>query len=100
MRFALDSRNIGLTQTIKALGCRSWGLAVLKNLQRLIEEKKDAGRNKQRLDQIRQTFIGYLDPVTLVSRAKLVLNRNNDTYFQTYTIFSPCSIRTVSMSTK
>jgi len=61
-------------------------LAVLKNLQRLINEKKEADRNKQRLDQIRQTYIGYLDPVTLVSRSKLMLNRNNDDYFQTYIV--------------
>lgn len=61
-------------------------LAVLKNLQRLIDEKKDAERNKQRLDQIRQTYIGYLDPVTLVSRSKLTLNRNNDAYYQTYIV--------------
>ena len=61
-------------------------LAVLKNLQRLIDEKKDPERNQQRLQQIRQTYIGYLDPVTLVSRSKLTLNRNNDTYYQTYLV--------------
>jgi hypothetical protein len=61
-------------------------LAVLKNIQRLIDEKKDPDRNKKRLDQIRQTYIGYLDPVTLVSRSKLTLNRNNDSYFQTYIV--------------
>ncbi|MGH9900008.1 MAG: DUF262 domain-containing protein [Pyrinomonadaceae bacterium] len=61
-------------------------LAVLKNLQRFISEDKDAGRNQQRLEQIRQTYIGYLDPVTLVSRSKLTLNRNNDTYYQTYLV--------------
>jgi hypothetical protein len=61
-------------------------LAALKNMQRLIDEQKDAGRNKQRLDQIRQTYIGYLDPVTLVSRSKLSLNRNNDNYYQTYIV--------------
>ena len=61
-------------------------LAVLKNLQRLIDENKDADRNRQRLEQIRQTYIGYLDPVTLVSKSKLTLNRNNDTYYQTYLV--------------
>jgi hypothetical protein len=61
-------------------------LSVLKNLQRLIGENKDADRNRQRLEQIRQTYIGYLDPVTLVARSKLTLNRNNDTYYQTYLI--------------
>src|SRR5690606_38536271 len=61
-------------------------LAVLKNIQRLIDQKKDAENNQRRLEQIRQTYIGYLDPVTLVSRSKLTLNRNNDTYFQTYIV--------------
>jgi hypothetical protein len=61
-------------------------LAVLKNLHRLIADKKDAERNQPRLDQIRQTYIGYLDPVTLVSRSKLTLNRNNDNYYQTYLV--------------
>jgi hypothetical protein len=56
------------------------------HLQRLINENKAAEKNKQRLDQIRQTYIGYLDPVTLVSRAKMTLNRNNDNYYQTYIV--------------
>lgn len=61
-------------------------LAALKNLQRLVEEKNQPERNIQRLNQIRQTYIGYLDPVTLISRTKLTLNRNNDHYFQTYLV--------------
>ncbi len=61
-------------------------LAVLKNLRRLVETGKDAEANKQRQEQIRQTYIGYLDPVTLVPRCKLSLNRNNDNYYQTYLV--------------
>jgi hypothetical protein len=61
-------------------------LAVLKNLKRLIEEQKNADQNQQRLNQIRQTYIGYLDPVTLLTRSKLTLNRNNDHYYQTYLV--------------
>lgn len=61
-------------------------LAALKNLQRLVNEKVQPDQNQRRMDQIRQTYIGYLDPVTLVSRTKLTLNRNNDHYFQTYLI--------------
>lgn len=61
-------------------------LAALKNLKRLIEENIQPENNRQRMDQIRQTYIGYLDPVTLVSRTKLALNRNNDNYFQTYLV--------------
>jgi hypothetical protein len=61
-------------------------LAVLKNLQRLGEENKNPDQNKQRLEQIRSTYIGYLDPVTLVTRGKLTLNRNNNDYYQTYLV--------------
>ncbi len=43
-------------------------IAVLKNLQRLIDNGNDPEANKQRADQIRQTYVGYLDPVTLVAR--------------------------------
>jgi hypothetical protein len=61
-------------------------LAVLKCLDVWVREKKNPQQNKQRLDQIRQTYIGYLDPVTLISRSKLTLNRNNDAYYQTYLV--------------
>lgn len=61
-------------------------LAILKNIRRLIEADIDAESNKQRVDQIQQTYIGYLDPVTLAVRPKLTLNRNNDDYFQTYVV--------------
>ncbi len=61
-------------------------LAVLKNMQRLIDAGNDADANKQRIDQIRQTYVGYLDPVTLVSRPKLTLNRNNNSYYQDYLV--------------
>lgn len=61
-------------------------LAILKNLQDLTKAGVDAEANTQRLNQIRQTYIGYLDPVTLVSRSKLTLNRNNNDYFQNYLI--------------
>ncbi len=61
-------------------------LAVLKQLKKLVEENQNAKSNQQRMDQIRQTYVGYLDPITLVSRSKLTLNRNNDDYFQTYLV--------------
>lgn len=61
-------------------------LAVLKNLGRLVEAGKNAPDNLQRQTQIRQNYIGYLDPVTLVARSKIFLNRNNDSYFQNYLV--------------
>lgn len=61
-------------------------LAVLKNLQRLIEGGVDADSNRRRLEQIRASYIGYLDPVTLVARTKLSLNRNNNGYWQNHLV--------------
>lgn len=61
-------------------------LAVLKNLRRLVDEGIEPENNQRRLDQIRQSYIGYLDPVTLVPRSKLSLNRHNDDYYQTYLV--------------
>jgi hypothetical protein len=61
-------------------------LAGLRQLKRLIEGGVDIDRTRQRLDGLRQTYVGYLDPVTLVPRSKLSLNRNNDTYYQTYLV--------------
>ena len=57
-------------------------LAAMRLLKNLVKEKKQAGSNQQRLDQLRATYIGYLDPVSLVSRNKLSLNRNNDSYYR------------------
>lgn len=61
-------------------------LAVLKNMQRLIDVGNDADANRQRIEQIRHTYVGYLDPVTLVSRPKLTLNRNNNAYYQNHLV--------------
>lgn len=61
-------------------------LAVLKNIQRQIDAGKDADANKRRMEQIRQTYVGYLDPVTLVARPKLTLNRNNNAYYQNHLV--------------
>lgn len=61
-------------------------LAVLKNLQRLIDAGNDPEANTRRMEQVRQTYIGYLDPVTLVARPKLTLNRNNNNYYQDFLV--------------
>jgi len=59
-------------------------LGVLKNLQRQIEAGNEGDANTQRVNQIRQTYVGYLDPVTLIARPKLTLNRNNNAYYRDY----------------
>lgn len=59
-------------------------LAVLKNLQRQVDAGNEADANTRRIEQIRQTYLGYLDPVTLTAKPKLTLNRNNNAYYRDY----------------
>ncbi len=40
----------------------------------------------RRAEQLRSNYIGYLDPVSLVSRSKLTLNRHNDRFYQNYLV--------------
>jgi Protein of unknown function DUF262/Protein of unknown function (DUF1524) len=61
-------------------------LAALKHLQRLVDGGDDADANRQRIDELRRTFVGSLDPVSLATKSKLTLNRNNDEYFQKYLV--------------
>ncbi|MCC5937400.1 MAG: DUF262 domain-containing protein [Lunatimonas sp.] len=61
-------------------------LAVLSNLQKLIENGQDPENNKRRQEQLRNSLIGYLDPVTLIAKSKLNLNRNNDNLYQNYLV--------------
>ncbi len=61
-------------------------LAILYHLNELAERDVEAEQNKQRLQQLRNSFIGYLDPVTLIPRSKLNLNRNNDSFYQQYLV--------------
>lgn len=60
--------------------------AVLKYLDELAENGIDPEANRQRSTQLRSSYIGYLDPVTLITQSKLSLNRANDAYFQTYIV--------------
>ena len=61
-------------------------LAGLGHLQDLVEAELDAERNIVRKEQLRGSYIGYLDPVTLVPRSKLELNRHNNRFYQNYLV--------------
>lgn len=61
-------------------------LAALYHLDELIKEKTEPAENQQRKEQLRSSFIGYLDPVTLIPKSKLSLNRNNDSFYQQYLV--------------
>ncbi len=59
-------------------------LASLSRLQTLVKDNVDAHKNQRRKDNLQNSYIGYVDPVTLVSRAKLELNRHNNRFYKTY----------------
>jgi len=61
-------------------------LASMRLLNRFADEGKAPDENRRRLDQLRATYVGYLDPVTLTTRNKLSLNRNNDSYYRDYLV--------------
>lgn len=61
-------------------------LAALGHLKDLVDSKLDPENNAKRREQLQNSYIGYLDPVSLVPRSKLVLNRHNNRFYQTYLV--------------
>lgn len=59
-------------------------LAALNLLRGLISKGIDADNNTQREKVLRESYIGYIDPITLRSKSKLTLNKHNDRFYQTY----------------
>ena len=61
-------------------------LAGLAHLEDLIKAGLDADNNWRRKEQLQNSYIGYLDLVTLVPQSKLELNRHNNRFYQTYLV--------------
>ncbi len=61
-------------------------LATLKCLKELIDSGIDPENNSKRKDSLMNSYIGYIDPVTLISNNKLKLNRNSDNYYKQYVV--------------
>ena len=61
-------------------------LAAISNLRGLADSESEQDPENRRAEQLRGSYIGYLDPVTLVPRSKLTLNRHNDRYYQSYLV--------------
>jgi hypothetical protein len=59
------------------------GLAYLKDL---VGANLDAERNFRRKEQLQNSYIGYVDPVSLVPRSKLELNRHNNRFYTNYLV--------------
>ena len=61
-------------------------LAAVSHLTDLATPDAPADPQLLRAEQLRSSYIGYLDPVSLVSQSKLTLNRHNDSYYQNYLV--------------
>ena len=61
-------------------------LAAVSHLKDLAVPNDSNDPQYRRAEQLRNNYIGYLDPVTLVPRSKLTLNRHNDRFYQNYLV--------------
>lgn len=61
-------------------------LSCLLHLKKLSEDGIDNDNNNKRLQNLRSGYIGYVDPVTLIPRSKLELNRHNNSFYQNYLV--------------
>lgn len=61
-------------------------LAVLKSLVDLATAGIDSENNLKRKESLLNSYIGYVDPVTLISNNKLKLNRNSDDYYKQHLV--------------
>ena len=61
-------------------------LAVLKSLDDLVKNEVEKERNQKRKETLHNSYIGTIDPVTLITNNKLKLNRNSDDYYRNYIV--------------
>lgn len=75
-------------------------LAVLDRLRKLVESGVDRDANQERLDLLRDKFIGNKDPSSLRYSSRLALNRNDDPFYQQHIIQfrEPINLRKLSTS--
>jgi uncharacterized protein with ParB-like and HNH nuclease domain len=61
-------------------------LSTLKCLKDLVDSGIEAENNLKRKNSLLNSYIGYVDPVTLISNNKLKLNRNSDDYYKQHLV--------------
>ena len=74
-------------------------LAGLSHLQDLVELGIDADNNQRRKEELHRSYIGFVDPATLVPQSKLELNRHNNFFYQSYLVtLTPIPLRGLNTS--
>jgi hypothetical protein len=61
-------------------------LAGLSHLKDLASAGVDADKNERRKENLQNSYIGYVDPVSLIPRSKLELNRHNNRFYKNYLV--------------
>jgi len=77
-------------------------LATIKQLRELIDDEIDVENNKERVSLLERKFIGDKDPASLTYSAKLKLNENNNSFFQSNLLVfrEPVNVNTLQDSDK
>ncbi len=61
-------------------------LAVLQLLDDWVKEGVDSKQNAERIEILRNDFIGFTSATSLIPSSKLSLNRNNDDFYKSYLV--------------
>ena len=77
-------------------------LAVINQLNSLIEKEVDIDNNRERIELLQKKFIGDKDPGSLTYSSKLKLNENNNSFFQSNLLVfrEPTNLNTLQDSDK
>ena len=67
-------------------------LAAMYNLKKLVNKKINLEQSQSRLNNLRNSYIGFEDAVTLLIKPKLVLNNSNNDYYQNQIVKLPDSL--------
>ena len=75
-------------------------IAVIEKIQQLVEQNQDPEANQERQEILKRTYLSDRDPRSLRYSSKLLLNENNDAFYQSNLINlrKPLNIRSLSKS--
>ncbi len=57
-------------------------IAVIEKIQKLVEREKDKAANQERQDILKRTYLSDRDPRSLRYSSKIILNENNNDFYQ------------------
>lgn len=75
-------------------------IAVIEKIQRLVEQEKEISTNQERQAILKRTYLSDKDPRSLRHSSKILLNENNNDFYQSNLINlrKPLNVRSLSKS--